>query len=67
MIKVEPVNSYYTHYTVHVAVTIAVETKEFPSWAAFMSWKEEEESNSYSCFVQPKGETETETKGTGIL
>ena len=32
-----------------------------------MSWKEEEESNSYSCFVQPKGETESfkESKGTG--
>jgi len=24
----------------------------------FLSWKEEEETNSYTCFVQPKGEVE---------
>ena len=42
-----------------------VETKEFPSWTAFISWKEEEESNTYSCFVKPKGETEGCNENTG--
>ena len=34
---------------------LVTETKEFLSWIA---WKEEEESASYSSFVQPKGEKE---------
>jgi len=35
-----------------------VETKEFSSMLEFLSWKEEEETNSYTCFVQLKGEVE---------
>ena len=38
--------------------TQVAETKEFHNWKEFISWKEEEESNTYACFVQPKGETE---------
>ena len=33
-----------------------VEFKKFPSWVAFVSWKEEEERSTYSCFVKPTGE-----------
>jgi hypothetical protein len=41
-------------------------SKEFPSWTAFISWKEEEESSSHSYFVQPKGETETCDENAGV-
>ena len=34
-----------------------VETKGFSSWTTFMSWKEEE-LNTQTCFVKPKGESE---------
>ena len=37
---------------------LVTETKEFLSWKEFIAWKEEEESASYSSFVQPKGEKE---------
>ena len=33
-----------------------VQTKEFTSWVSFLSWKEEEESQTYACFVQINGE-----------
>ena len=36
---------------------LVTETKEFLSWKEFIAWKEEE-SASYSSFVQPKGEKE---------
>ena len=32
--------------------------KEFHSMVDFLSWKEEEETSSYSCYVQPKGGVE---------
>lgn len=31
--------------------------KEFPDWTAFERWKEEEETSTFTSFVQPKGET----------
>jgi len=31
--------------------------KEFPDWKAFERWKEEEETSTFTSFVQPKGET----------
>ena len=46
-------------------VITVVETKEFPSWTAFISWKEEEESNTHTCFVKPKGESEGSNEHTG--
>ena len=47
-------------------VTIAMVTKEYPSWTEFISWKEEEESSSHSYFVQPIGEKETFNENAGI-
>ena len=44
-------------------VKTVVETKEFSSWIAVISWKEE--SNTHTCFVQPKGESEVSNKHTG--
>ena len=35
--------------------TVGTETKQFPSWEAFMTWKEAKEESTYTCFVQPKG------------
>ena len=32
-----------------------IETKHFPSWEAFMTWKEAEEESSFTYFVQPNG------------
>ena len=46
-------------------VITVVETKEFPNWTAFISWKEEEESHTYTCFVKPKGECESSNEHTG--
>ena len=31
------------------------ETKDFPSWIAFQTWKEEEEESAFCHFVQPTG------------
>ena len=33
-----------------------VDIKSFPNWIAFLSWKEEEEKLTYTCFVKPNGE-----------
>ena len=49
---------YYTWFAV-------VETKKFTSWTAFISWKEEEELNTHTCFVKPKGESEGSNEHTG--
>ena len=47
--------------------SIDIQTKEFPSWVAFLAWKEEEEALTFSCFVQPKGEvTGSEEKIAGL-
>ena len=54
------------HLVYNYTVTIAMVTKEFPSWTEFISWKEEEESSSHSYFVQPKGEKETFNENAGI-
>ena len=46
---------------------IVAQTKEFPSWVSFNSWKEEEEAVTHSYFAQNCGEVinSTETKSTG--
>jgi len=31
--------------------------KELPDWTAFEKWKEEEETSTFTSFVQPKGKT----------
>ena len=41
------------------------EKKEFPSWEAFLSWKQSEEALSHTCFVQPKGEAKCNSKELG--
>ena len=33
-----------------------VDIKSFPNWIAFLSWKEEEEKLTYTCFVKPNDE-----------
>ena len=38
-------------------ITLVVQTKEFPSWVSFNSWREEEEAITHSFFVQSCGET----------
>ena len=51
----------------HNSIDIIIQTKEFPSWVAFLAWKEEEEALTFSCFVQPKGEvTGSEEKIAGL-
>ena len=50
--------------TMTLVITV-VENKEFPSWTAFISWKEEEESNTHTCFVKPKGESEGSNEHSG--
>ena len=46
-------------------IIIAVEKKEFPGWLDFQSWKEEEEAQTYSCFVQANGEVTGSEEKTG--
>ena len=46
----------------HITV---VETKEFASWTAFISWKEEEESNTHTHLVKPKKESGGSNDHTG--
>ena len=41
------------------------EKKEFPSWEAFLSWKQCEEDTSHTCFIQPKGEVKCNDKELG--
>ena len=41
--------------------------KEFPSWEAFMGWKESEEAASHTYFVQPKGKSTSGLKDPGQL
>ena len=41
----------YKHILIHL---IGTEIKEFPSWEAFLSWKQSEEALSTTRFVQPR-------------
>ena len=38
---------------------IGSESKTFPSWEAFLNWKESEEEISYSYFAQVKGKVDS--------
>lgn len=50
-----------------LAMASGVQTKEFPSWVAFSTWKEEEEARTYTCYVQAKGEiVKSEGKCSGL-
>ena len=44
---------------------VGTETKQFPSWEAFMTWKEAEEESTYTCFVQPKGGVSCKSEDLG--
>ena len=51
---------YYTY-----TCTVGTDTKQFPSWEAFMSWKDAEEESTYTCFVQPKGGVSSKSEDLG--
>ena len=46
---------------------IVTNHKEFPNWVAFEKWKEEEETTTFTSFVQPKGKTTGCENGTYYL
>jgi hypothetical protein len=41
--------------------------KEFPSWEAFMGWKESEEAATHTYFSQPKGKSTSDLENPGQL
>ena len=47
---------FYLHVCILYTFYTEVDIKSFPNWISFLSWKEEEEKLTYTCFVKPNGE-----------
>ena len=50
-----------------MSVYTDTETRNFPSWEAFLSWKEAEEESTYTYYVQPKGASMSTTEESGVI